>query len=291
MMLEELQRRHYSEATTQRYIRLIERFAQHFHCSPDRLGPRHIREYQAQLFTVHKLTPGSVTNHLCALRFLYIQTLKRPWSIADTPYPKKRYRLPPVLSQEEVAQLIDAAPGNSSTVCCFAPVQKLYSKWLVIPPISEPRSASSACSIPGTRNSNFIPMSTVSFPPADSPAIMPAGFDPTHASSFPLLYCGACFVASSSPASSLPSRTANCTWPENSHPSPIPSSSLPGCVRSSAKTGSSTPNHPSVDPSTSCSISAAIPTAWPSLTIAWLRWPTTKSPFAGVTLPTTIGKN
>jgi site-specific recombinase XerD len=51
-----------------------------------------------------------VTNHLCALRFLYIQTLKRPWSIADTPYPKKRYRLPTVLSPEEVAQLIDAAP-------------------------------------------------------------------------------------------------------------------------------------------------------------------------------------
>ena len=40
MMLEELQRRHYSEATTQRYIRFIERFAQHFHCSPDRLGPQ-----------------------------------------------------------------------------------------------------------------------------------------------------------------------------------------------------------------------------------------------------------
>ena len=110
MMLEELQRRHYSEATTRRYVRFIERFAQHFHRSPDRLGPQHIREYQAQLFTVRKLTPGTVTNHLCALRFLYIQTLKRPWSIADTPYPKKRYRLPIVLSQEEVAQLIDAAP-------------------------------------------------------------------------------------------------------------------------------------------------------------------------------------
>src|SRR5579864_2982958 len=96
--------------TTQRYIRLIERFAQHFHCSPDRLGLRHIREYQAQLFTVRKLTPGSVTNHLCALRFLYIQTLKRPWSIADTPYPKKRYRLPTILGQEEVTLLIEAAP-------------------------------------------------------------------------------------------------------------------------------------------------------------------------------------
>src|SRR5271166_4316646 len=108
-MLEELQRRHYSQATTQRYIRFVERFAQHFHSSPDRLGRRHIREYQAQLFTVQKLSPGTVTNHLCALRFFYIQTLKKPWSIADTPYPKKRHRLPTILSQEEVAQLIDAA--------------------------------------------------------------------------------------------------------------------------------------------------------------------------------------
>ena len=109
MMLEELQRRHYSEATTNYYVRHVERFARYFHRSPDRLGPQHIREYQAQLFTVHKLAPGSVTNHLCALRFFYIQVLKRPWSITDTPYPKKVHRLPTILSQEEVAQIIDAA--------------------------------------------------------------------------------------------------------------------------------------------------------------------------------------
>src|SRR5271169_6647145 len=77
---------------------------------PKGQGRQHIREYQAQLFTVQKLSPGTVTNHLCALRFFYIQTLKKPWSIADTPYPKKRHRLPTILSQEEVAQLIDAAP-------------------------------------------------------------------------------------------------------------------------------------------------------------------------------------
>src|SRR6202163_372487 len=108
-MLEELQRRHYSEATTRYYIRKVEAFARYFQCAPDRLGPQHIREYQAYLFTKRKLSPGSVTNHLCALRFFYIQTLKKPWSIADTPYPKKRHRLPTILSQEEVAQLIDAA--------------------------------------------------------------------------------------------------------------------------------------------------------------------------------------
>jgi integrase/recombinase XerD len=109
MMLEELQRRHYSEATTRYYIRKVEAFARHFQCSPDRLGPQHIREYQAHLFAKRKLSPGSVTNHLCALRFFYIQTLKKPWSVADTPYPKKAHRLPTILSQEEVAQLIDAA--------------------------------------------------------------------------------------------------------------------------------------------------------------------------------------
>ncbi len=109
MMLEELQRRNYSEATTRYYIRKVEAFARHFRRSPDRLGPQHIREYQAQLFAKRKLSPGTVTNHLCALRFFYIQTLKKPWSVADTPYPKKAHCLPTILSQEEVAQLIDAA--------------------------------------------------------------------------------------------------------------------------------------------------------------------------------------
>ena len=53
-----------------------------------------------------------MTNHLCALRFFYIQTLKKPWSTADTPYPKKTHRLPTILSPEEVAQLIDAAHSS-----------------------------------------------------------------------------------------------------------------------------------------------------------------------------------
>ena len=37
---------------TQRYIRFVERFAQHFHSSPDRLSRQHIREYQAQLLVI-----------------------------------------------------------------------------------------------------------------------------------------------------------------------------------------------------------------------------------------------
>ena len=46
---------------------------------------------------------------LAALRFFFIKTLRKPWSVADTPYPKKVFRLPAILSQEEVARLIDSA--------------------------------------------------------------------------------------------------------------------------------------------------------------------------------------
>src|SRR5450759_5835242 len=109
MMLEELQRRNYSQHTTRSYIRTVEDFARRFNRSPDRLGPRHIREFQAELFQKRKLSPGSVTRYLAALRFFYTKTLKKAWSIAETPYPKRAFRLPSILSQEEVAQLIDAA--------------------------------------------------------------------------------------------------------------------------------------------------------------------------------------
>src|SRR6266581_4553918 len=86
MMLEELERRNYSEATTRCYIRTVEDFSRRFKCSPDCLGPEHIREYQAELFKKRKLSPGTVTQRLAALRFFYIKTLKKTWSIAETPY-------------------------------------------------------------------------------------------------------------------------------------------------------------------------------------------------------------
>jgi site-specific recombinase XerD len=108
-MLEELQRRNYSEETIRSYIHAVEDFSRRFNCPPDRLGPRHIREYQAELFQKRKLSSGTVVIRLAALRFFYTKTLRRAWSVADTPYPKRSHRLPAILSQEEVAQLIDAA--------------------------------------------------------------------------------------------------------------------------------------------------------------------------------------
>ena len=109
MMLEELERRNYSAGTTRRYLRFVERFAQHFGKSPDKLGPDDLRSYQAYLLRELKLCPGSVENHVAALRFFYVRTLRRHEFREFLPYPKSPRKLPNILSQEEVARLINAS--------------------------------------------------------------------------------------------------------------------------------------------------------------------------------------
>jgi hypothetical protein len=108
MMLEELECRNYSAGTTRRYLRFVERFAQHFGKSPDKLGPDDLRSYQAYLLRELKLCPGSVENHVAALRFFYVRTLRRHEFREFLPYPKSPKKLPSILSQEEVARLINA---------------------------------------------------------------------------------------------------------------------------------------------------------------------------------------
>ena len=108
-MLEELQRRNLSPITTRIYLRAVEEFAQYFKTPPDRLGPNHIRQYQAHLFTDRKLDAISVAQQLSALRFFFLKTLKRPWMVEDMAIPKRPIRLPEVLSRKEVERLIQSA--------------------------------------------------------------------------------------------------------------------------------------------------------------------------------------
>jgi len=111
MMLEELQRRNYSNQTIRLYLRAVAQFAQHFGKRPDQLGPDELRTYQAYLLRERKLAVGSVVAQVAALRFFYLRVLKLHGLREDLPYPKDHRRLPTVLSLEEVTQLINAA-GN-----------------------------------------------------------------------------------------------------------------------------------------------------------------------------------
>jgi site-specific recombinase XerD len=108
-MLDELQRRNYSPSTVRCYIHAVEEFSKHFHRSPERLGPSHIREYQVHLFRDRKLSPGTIQSRCAALRFLFVKTLRRPYLLDEIPLPKRPRKLPAVLNPEEVARLIDSA--------------------------------------------------------------------------------------------------------------------------------------------------------------------------------------
>jgi integrase/recombinase XerD len=111
MMLEELQRRNYSDRTIRYYLQAVALFAQHFGKRPDKLGPDELRTYQAYLLRERKLAVGTVIARVAALRFFFVRTLKRHQFREDLPYPKDHRRLPTVLSLEEVTRLIDAS-GN-----------------------------------------------------------------------------------------------------------------------------------------------------------------------------------
>ena len=108
-MLEELRRRNFAETTIRSYLHGVEHFSRYFHRPPDRLGPEHIRQYQAMLFTKLKFSPNTVTLRLAALRFFYIHVLKRTGALLRRPIRRRYFTSRRYSVQEEVARLIDAA--------------------------------------------------------------------------------------------------------------------------------------------------------------------------------------
>ena len=110
MMLEELERRHYAQSTTHRYIRFNRRFRTALQPLSRSASARStFVNTKPNYSRERRLAASTVTQPLAPCGSFYIQTLKKPWSIADTPYPKKTRPLPSILSPEEVAHLIDSA--------------------------------------------------------------------------------------------------------------------------------------------------------------------------------------
>ena len=105
-MLEDMGIRNLAENTQLSYLQQVSRYARHFDRSPEELGPEQVRTYQVHLTKTCKLAPGSVSIATAALRFLYKVTLKREWVPDDIPMPKKPFKLPVVLSPEEVMHFL-----------------------------------------------------------------------------------------------------------------------------------------------------------------------------------------
>jgi integrase/recombinase XerD len=108
-MLEELQRRNYSSETIRSYLFAVKDFAAYFKNRPDQLGQEHLRQYQLYLLNERKLTVETIVGRIAALRFFFVKVLRRPYREIDLVYPKRPERLPVILSEEEVARLIESA--------------------------------------------------------------------------------------------------------------------------------------------------------------------------------------
>src|SRR5262245_29502198 len=117
-MLEELQRRRYSPETIRLYLSAVQQFANYFGKRPDHLGPEDLRQYQLYLLNERKLSVGSVIARTSALRFFFIKVLRRWYRDVDLVYPKRQERLPVILSEEEVARLIESAGTFYHRVIC-----------------------------------------------------------------------------------------------------------------------------------------------------------------------------
>ena len=107
-MIEDMQRRNFSDETQRSYTHYIAEYARHFNISPDQLAPEAIREYQLFLTNDRKMSPQSVNCFTAAAKFLYQTTLEMPWSQAHFVRSRVPETLPVVLSATEVAQFFDA---------------------------------------------------------------------------------------------------------------------------------------------------------------------------------------
>jgi integrase/recombinase XerD len=110
-MLEDLRIRNYAPSTVRCYVRAVAEFAKHFKKSPEQLGSEEIRSWQLFLLNERRVKLSTYIQAVCALRFLYQNTLHRKIEIDRIPLPRYEKKLPVILSKTEVKALLEA-PRN-----------------------------------------------------------------------------------------------------------------------------------------------------------------------------------
>ena len=109
-MIEDMTVRKFAPRTQEGYIRAVKGFSAFLGASPATARFEDLRRYQLHLASRGAGVP-TINHTLTALRFLFTVTLRRPQVAARLPFIREPRRLPVVLSPEEVARLLDAAPG------------------------------------------------------------------------------------------------------------------------------------------------------------------------------------
>jgi integrase/recombinase XerD len=109
-MIEDMTVRKLAARTQEGYIRSVKNFSAFLGASPDTASAEDLRRYRLHLVASGAGVP-TINHSLTALRFLFLVTLRKPAIVLDMPFVREPRRLPVVLSPDEVARLLDAAPG------------------------------------------------------------------------------------------------------------------------------------------------------------------------------------
>src|SRR4029453_18680524 len=109
-MIEDMSVRNFGEKTRNDYIRHVKAFTVSLARSPDTAAPEDLRRFQLHQ-TETGVRPPTINSAVAALRFFFSVTLDRPEMARHLTFVREPRRIPVVLSPEEVARLLEAAPG------------------------------------------------------------------------------------------------------------------------------------------------------------------------------------
>ncbi len=109
-MIEDMTIRKFAPKTQHDYLQRVKNFAIHLGRSPATASSEDVRRYQLHL-TASGVGVPTVNQTVSTLRFFFKITLGRPDIVERTAFVREPRKLPVVLSPDEVARLLDAAPG------------------------------------------------------------------------------------------------------------------------------------------------------------------------------------
>ena len=109
-MIEDMTIRKFAPKTQHDYVQRVKNFAAFLGRSPDTASFEDVRRYQLHL-TANGVGVATINQTVSTLRFFFKVTLKRHEIVEHTHVIHEPRKLPVVLSVEEVARLLDAAPG------------------------------------------------------------------------------------------------------------------------------------------------------------------------------------
>jgi integrase/recombinase XerD len=106
VLTREMRLRNYSLKTIKAYKSCLRSFVHYFSPQhPRDLSSEEIRSYLLHLIDEEKYAAATINQVFNALRFLYVELYKMPFTIESIPRPQKELKLPNVLSQEEVLKI------------------------------------------------------------------------------------------------------------------------------------------------------------------------------------------